>query len=74
MIVDPTQQTPEIRELKITLGQLETVTIDALAALFKADQDRFEKKRAIAKELFKVARMEARCIRDEIGQSLGAHS
>jgi hypothetical protein len=70
MMVDPEQQTPEIRELGITVGEMEAVTIDSLATLFKGNTARFEKKKAIAKELFRVAKMEARYNRGEMGQSM----
>ena len=68
MMVDPAQQPQEIRSREISMAKLEAITLDALATLSK-NNPKYLTKTPIVKELFRVAKMEARYKRNEIGQS-----
>jgi hypothetical protein len=70
MIIDPRTRTPSIRRLgEITVAKLEAAAMDSLSNFF-ADTSKPKniKKKPILKELFKVAKMEERYKRNEIGK------
>ncbi len=67
MMVDPEQQPPEIRSREISMAKLEAITLDSLTTLAK-NNAKYLTKKPIVKELFRVAKMEARYKRNEIGQ------
>jgi hypothetical protein len=70
LIVEPGAQPPSIRRLgPITVAMLETAAMDSLSVFFQdASKPKNVRKRPIVKEIFKVAKMEERYKRNEIGQ------
>lgn len=69
MVMDPRErQNHEIQRLDINVSKLEEVTIEALRPFFEDPaKPNNAKKRSILKELFRVAKLEERYKRDEIG-------
>ncbi|KAJ4288324.1 hypothetical protein N0V88_007362 [Collariella sp. IMI 366227] len=71
MIVKPAEkQHPDIQGLGINVAKLETVAMESLSAWFDDhNKPRNAKKRPILKELFRVAKMQEKFMRDEIDPS-----
>lgn len=69
LIIEPETQPPSIRRLgHISVAMLETAAMESLSIWFQdANKPKNAKKRPILKELFKVARMEEKFKRNEIG-------
>jgi hypothetical protein len=72
MIIDPKTRPPSIQRLgEITVAKLEAAAMDSLANFFAdTSKPKNAKKKPILKELFKVAKMEERYKRNEIGALL----
>lgn len=69
LVIDPETQPPSIRRLgPITVAVLETAAMDSLWTWFQdPNKPKNARKRPILKELFKVAKMEEKYKRNEIG-------
>lgn len=69
LIIDPKTQPPSMQKLEgLTVAKMEIAAIESLAVWF-GDKKKPENamKKPILKEIFKVAKMEERYRRDEIG-------
>jgi hypothetical protein len=70
LIIEPGARPPSLRRQgHITVAMLETAAMDSLSVFFQdANKPKNALKRPILKEIFKVARMEERYKRNEIGR------
>ncbi|KAK4123395.1 hypothetical protein N657DRAFT_656640 [Parathielavia appendiculata] len=68
MIIDPATRTPSVQKLgDITVAKLESAAMEALSNFFgDTSKPKNAKKKPILKELFKVAKMEEKYMRNEI--------
>ncbi|AEO68857.1 uncharacterized protein THITE_130193 [Thermothielavioides terrestris NRRL 8126] len=67
LVVDPEKQPPEMRRLGINVAKLETVAMESLSSFFEdPSKPKNEQKKYILKELFKLAKMEEKYLRNEI--------
>jgi hypothetical protein len=72
LVVDPEKQPPEMRRLGINVAKLETVAMESLSSFFEdPSKPKNEQKKYILKELFKLAKMEEKYLRNEIGRLPG---
>lgn len=69
LIIDPQTQPPSIRRLgHISVARLEAAALDSLSSFFAdAKKPKNARKRPILKEIFRVARIEEKYKRNEIG-------
>lgn len=69
MIVQPyPRQHLSIQKVGLTIQKLEEFTVEAMSTWFNEnDHPENKKKKAFLKEIFKVAKLEERYLKDEIG-------
>lgn len=66
MIVDPEDQPPEIQTLDINVATLESASMRSLDKFFEDPGNAYKK--PVLEELFKLAKIEERYMRKEIGR------
>lgn len=68
MVTDYEKQPPEWQKLGISVAKLESVAMESLSSFFDdTSKPKNARKKPILKELFKVAKMEEKYLRNEIG-------